>query len=298
MRRTRKPDGDEGSRRRGGQGADPGERLHKVLSRAGLTSRRAAEDLVRAGRVRVNGVVVSTLGCRVRPGLDRIQVDGAELRENRRLYVLLHKPRGVVSTVKDPQGRPTVLQLLPRRLPRVYPVGRLDVSSTGLMLLTNDGDVAHRLTHPQYAVPKTYQVKVAGHPGPGALAHLRRGVDLDGRRTAPLSVCIRKTTPTKAWLEITVAEGRHHLVRRLCDAIHHSVEKLSRTRMGPLQLGTLTPGAFRLLRPREVEALRAALGLGAAERGPARPRAKPSTLPRKAKPPGQFHPRRARRSHR
>lgn len=296
MRQTRKPDG---ARSGGGATtADPGERLQKVLSRAGVTSRRAAEDLIRAGRVRVNGVVVDTLGCRVRPGKDAIQVDGAELRREPRAYVLLHKPRGVVSTVKDPEGRRTVLQLLPRPMPRLYPVGRLDVSSSGLMLLTNDGDVAYRLTHPRYGVSKTYHVKVAGHPEPRVLARLKRGVRLEGRRTAPVVVRVLKTSRTKSWLEFTVMEGRHHLIRGLCEAIHHRVEKLSRTRMGPLLLGSLPPGACRPLSRTEVDALRAALGLAGPARGRARPRVTPSSQRRTPGRQGQPHRRHARRSSR
>lgn len=247
-------------------GAD--ERLQKVIGRAGVCSRRAAEELIREGRVRINGRVVRILGSRVRIGRDRVEVDGAELRLAPLTYVLLHKPRGVVSTLRDPQGRPTVLHLLPERLPRLYPVGRLDLNSTGLLLLTNDGELAQRLTHPRHAVPRTYRVKVAGVPEKRALDRLRRGIQLDGVRAAATGVRVVKELPTKTWLEITVLEGRNHLVRRLCDAIGHPAEKLCRLQMGPVSLERLPPGGIRALSPGEVARLRAAVAL-AAERPPA-----------------------------
>ncbi len=259
------------------------ERLQKVIGRAGLCSRRAAEELIRAGRVRINGRVVRTLGSRVRVGRDRVEVDGAELRVAPLAYVLLHKPRGVVSTVNDPQGRPTVLSLLPAQTPRLYPVGRLDLNSTGLLLLTNDGELAQRLTHPRHAVPRTYRVKVAGFPDEHVLDRLRRGIPLDGVRAAPTMVRIVKDLPTKTWLEITVREGRNHLVRRLCDAIGHPAEKLCRLRMGPLSLGGLPPGGIRALSPGEVARLRGAVG-GEAAPAPAAPRQEARTPRRTPRP--------------
>jgi pseudouridine synthase len=211
--------------------------------------------------VRVNGTVVRTVGARVVSGTDRIELDGGYVAPPALAYVLLHKPRGVVSSVKDPQGRVTVRRLLPRALAHLYPVGRLDLNSTGLMLLTNDGDVALRLTHPRYGVPRTYRVKISGRPEARALARVRRGISLDGRRTAPATVQVVERLPTKTWLEVSVTEGRQHLIRRLCEAIGHPVEKLCRVRMGPLVLEGLPRGAYRALSPAEIAELRAGVGL-------------------------------------
>jgi 23S rRNA pseudouridine2605 synthase len=266
-----------------------------VIGRAGLCSRRAAEELIRAGRVRINGRVVRTLGLRVRIGRDRVEVDGAELRLAPLVYVLLHKPRGVVSTVSDPQGRPTVLSLLPPQAPRLYPVGRLDLNSTGLLLLTNDGELAQRLTHPRHAVPRTYRVKVAGLPDQRTLDRLRRGIPLDGVRAAPTTVRVVKELPTKTWLEITVREGRNHLVRRLCDAIGYPAEKLCRLRIGPLSLEGLPPGGLRALSPWEVARLRAAVGAEVTP-APGVPRQGASTPRRTPRPRAPFRGRPASRS--
>ena len=257
--------------------------MQKVIGRAGVCSRRAAEALIRDGRVRINGRVVRALGSRVRVGRDRVEVDGAELRLAPLVYLLLHKPRGVVSTLEDPQGRPTVRDLLPEETPRLYPVGRLDLNSTGLLLLTNDGELAHRLTHPRHAVPRTYRVKVTGSPEPRALERLRRGIPLDGVPAAATMVHVVRELPTKTWLEIEVVEGRNHLVRRLCDAIGHPAEKLCRLRIGPLGLGGLPPGGLRALSPGEVARLRAAVA-PAGERAPAGPRRGSSTQRRTPRP--------------
>jgi pseudouridine synthase len=227
-----------------------------------VSSRRAAEDLIRNGRIRVNGHVVRTLGTLVDTRRDRIEVDGVVVRPATLRYLLLHKPRGVVSTARDPEGRPTVIDLVPPGA-RVYPVGRLDVTATGLVLLTNDGELAQRLTHPRYGIPKTYRVKVRGRPDEAHLQQLRRGVSLDGRPAAAHDVRVLARLPAKTWLEITVAEGRHHVVRRMCEAIHHPVEKLSRIRLGTLTLGGLAMGHVRALTSREVQALRACVGLAA-----------------------------------
>jgi 23S rRNA pseudouridine2605 synthase len=212
--------------------------------------------------------VVREPGCRVRADTDRIEVDGRAIRLEPRCYVLLHKPRGVVSTLRDPEGRPTVRDLLQRTLPRLYPVGRLDLNSTGLILLTNDGDLAQRLAHPRHRVPKTYNAKVSGRPEERQLARLRRGIKLSGRRTAPAGVRVVKALPTKTWIELTVTEGRSHLVRRLFEAINHPVEKLTRVRIGPLSLEGLPSGASRLLTAAEVRRLLMAVGL-ATEKRPA-----------------------------
>jgi pseudouridine synthase len=250
-----------------------------------VASRRRAEALIEAGRVTVNGRVVRELGTRADPRRDRVAVDGEPLRFGPRRTVVLHKPRGVVSTMEDPEGRPTVRALLGEE-GRLYPVGRLDVNTTGLLLLTNDGALAARLLHPRHALARVYHAKVRGAPAPEAIARLRRGVRLDDGKTAPAHVRVLETLPTKSWLEITVHEGRHHLVRRMCDAVGHPVEKLARVRLGPLGLGNLPPGAWRELRAAERDALASAVGLG--PRGERRAGAAPG--PRRAGPP----PRRSR----
>ncbi|OQY68899.1 MAG: hypothetical protein B6D46_02020 [Polyangiaceae bacterium UTPRO1] len=233
-----------------------GIRLQKLLADSGACSRRAAETLIRSGRVTVNDKTVTTLGTRALP-TDRIRIDGRPLpRRQSPIYVMVHKPAGVVTTTRDPEGRPTVVQMLPGRAGRLFPVGRLDVQSTGLVLLTNDGDLAAILTHPRHHVPRTYRVKVSGSPDERALARLRRGVRLADGATGPVTVVVEERRPTKTWLRVTVREGRNHLVRRLCEAIGHRAEKLQRTALGPLELGKLAIGAYRLLTPREVASLR------------------------------------------
>ncbi len=228
-----------------------------------MASRRRAEVLILAGRVTVNGTVVRELGVRADPGRDRIVVDGESVHATGpRRTIILHKPRGVVSTLADPGGRPTVRTLLRDVAERLYPVGRLDVNTTGLLLMTNDGALAAGLLHPRQAVARVYHAKVRGTPEEAAITRLRRGVRLDdGKKSAPARVHVLEKLPTKTWLEITVHEGRWHLVRRMGDAVGHPVEKLARVRLGPLALGTLPPGAWREVSPRELVALRAAAGL-------------------------------------
>lgn len=233
-----------------------GIRLQKVLSQAGLGSRRVCDDLIAAGRVRVNGAVAD-LGRRVDPEVDAIELDGARIGVKAGLvHYLLNKPAGVITTAADPQGRPTVVELVPAE-PRVFPVGRLDGDSEGLLLLTNDGDLTHQLTHPSFGVDKEYLVEVEGTPHRGALARLREGVDLDDGRTAPAKVAQLDGRT----LRITIHEGRNRQVRRMCDAVGFPVVRLVRTRIGPLADRTLAPGAWRPLTQDEVRALeRAAAG--------------------------------------
>ncbi len=203
----------------------------------------------------MNGTTIRTLGSKALP-TDEVRVDGRLLPTRRDpIHVLLHKPAGVVTTTRDPDGRPTVVQMLPHRIGRLFPVGRLDVQSTGLVLLTNDGDLAAILTHPRYHVPRTYRVKVSGSPDERALGRLRRGIRLADGPTEPVEVTVEERRPTKTWLRMTVHEGRNHLVRRLCEAIGHRAEKLQRTALGPLELGKLPIGDFRPLTPREITAL-------------------------------------------
>lgn len=236
------------------------ERLNKFLAGAGVASRRGADELIRAGRVTVNGAVVEELGTRVDPEADAVKVDGRRVmaRSGPPVYILLNKPRGVMTTLEDPEGRPTVRGLLRGSWPRVYPVGRLDFNTEGLLLLTNDGELARLLMHPSSGVPKVYLAKVRGAPDEAALRRLAEGIPLDGRRTAPATA--RITRPgANAWLEISVTEGRNRLVRRLLEAIGHPVVKLRRVRYGPISLGDLPPGRHRTLTQDEVERLRTAV---------------------------------------
>jgi pseudouridine synthase len=212
--------------------------------------------------VRLNGRVVTELGTKADPRTDRITIDGRPLRlSSERLYILLHKPVGVVTTLSDPQGRPTVRDLLPEVRARVFPVGRLDYYSSGLLLLTNDGELALRLTHPRYGVRKTYRVKVKGTPTVEGLEKLAAGVRLEEGTTAPAEVRVIRGSDAKTWLEITLSEGRKREVRRMCEQVGHPVEKLTRVRLGPLHLGSLQPGQHRTLSTREVYQLRHAVGL-------------------------------------
>ena len=224
-------------------------RLNAYLARAGVASRRGADELIKAGRVRVNGEP-GALNTFVEPG-DRVELDGRELTPQRLAYVLLHKPAGVVTTARDPQGRTAVVDLVPQE-PRVVPVGRLDADSTGALLLTNDGPLAHRLAHPRYEVEKVYEAEVEGEPGGEALRRLREGVELDDGRTAPAGV--RRLGPSS--LELSLHEGRKHQVKRMLEAVGHPVRRLHRSRYADLALEGLGPGESRELAGPEVEALR------------------------------------------
>jgi 23S rRNA pseudouridine2605 synthase len=232
-----------------------GERLQKVLAGRGLGSRRACEELIEAGRVQVNGEV-AVLGRRIDPDHDRVTVDGAPIGVRPDLvYYVLNKPAGVVTTASDPQGRQTVLDLVPPA-PRVYPVGRLDVDSEGVLLLTNDGELTYHLTHPRFGVEKEYLVVVDGTPAPGAIRRLRDGVDLEDGRTAPARVAA--VGPNG--LRITIHEGRKRQIRRMCAAVGHPVTRLVRTRIGPIRAAGLQPGHWRPLTQREaLELQRAAV---------------------------------------
>ncbi len=246
------------------------ERLQKFLAHAGVASRRAAEALILEGRVTINGAVVTELGTKVEP-TDAVKLDGRRVvaRREPATWLALHKPKGYVTTVSDPEGRPTVMDLLPRGLGRIYPVGRLDYHSEGLVLMTDDGELAHRLTHPSRHVPRTYAVKVRGTPTADALARLAAGLPLHGRRTAPATVAIARAGHN-CWLTVTVTEGRKHLVREMCRAVGHPVQKLRRTAFDGVLLGNLPPGASRPLTPLELRSLRAAAR--SAGRGGPRPR--------------------------
>ena len=231
-----------------------GERLQKVLARAGLGSRRVCEELVADGRVTVNGEV-ARLGRRVDPEHDAVELDGVPVVVRDDLvYYLLNKPTGYVSTASDPEGRPTVVELVPDS-PRVFPVGRLDYDTEGLLLLTNDGDLTHRLTHPRFGVVKTYLAEVEGDPSPATVRALREGVELDDGRTAPARVNVVQRRDATAAVELGIHEGRNRQVRRMCEAVGHPVVRLVRTRIGPLRDGSLKPGKWRALTPVEVRRL-------------------------------------------
>src|ERR1700704_4098143 len=213
------------------------ERLQKILSQAGIASRRASEQLMLEGRVSVNGVTVLELGTKADASRDDIRVDGRRIKiPERHLYLLLNKPRGYVTTRSDPQRRPTVIDLLVGVREYVYPVGRLDYDTEGLLLLTNDGDLAARLTHPRHGVERTYEARVAGMPDDEALDRLRRGIPLDGRRTLPADASLlnRGRNDRVGVLSITIREGRNRQVRRMCEAVGHPVRKLIRVGIGPL----------------------------------------------------------------
>jgi len=252
------------------------ERLQKILSRAGVASRREAEGLIREGKVRLNGKVVTELGTKADPEHDEIRVSGRLIAADQpRTYLLLHKPVGYVATTSDPEGRPTVLDLIHGLKERLYPVGRLDWDTSGLLLLTNDGDLTHRLTHPSSEVPRTYQAKVEGIPNPAVLQKLRRGVFLEGRPTHPAQVRLLRKGPGWAWLEITLTEGRNRQVRRMAEAVGHPVLKLCRVGLGPLELGELPAGRFRPLHAKELKQLLAITTLSEKTKAPkSRPRQK------------------------
>lgn len=238
------------------------ERLQKYLARSGVASRRQAEEMIKSGLVMVNGQTVTEMGLKVDPDRDSIVVSGREVKpEESFVYLLLNKPSGVVTTLKDPEGRTTVAHLLQEVPERVYPVGRLDYETEGLLLLTNDGQLAFRLSHPRFKVPKTYVVKTAGRMDGRSIEKLRRGVMLEDGVTMPAQVKFIKGTGDSTWLELTITEGRNRQVRRMCDAVGHPVLYLQRTRYGPLSLGNLEPGRFRALTPAEVKELKRACGL-------------------------------------
>jgi 23S rRNA pseudouridine2605 synthase len=228
------------------------QRLQKLISAAGIASRRHAEELIVAGKVTVNGKVITELGSKADPQHDHIKVDGKlinpQLEALEKIYVLLNKPRGYLTSVSDPEGRPLVVELLPPRLGKLHPVGRLDFNTEGLLLLTNDGNFTNFITAARNQVDKVYEVKVKGVPTEDAIARLRRGVRLeDGTRTAPARIRKLDETSSNAWFEVLLHQGRNQQVRRMFDAVGHSVLKLRRVRIGFLQDDDLKPGAWRLL---------------------------------------------------
>jgi pseudouridine synthase len=239
----------------------PLERIQKILAKAGIASRREAERIVIEGRVMVNGKVVDKLGFKADPSKDHIKVDGKRLvRLEPNVTLLLNKPRGYVSTVKDPEGRPTVMDLLKNVKWRVYPVGRLDFDAEGLLLLSNDGDLTNLLSHPKSSIPRIYLVKTRGIPEEERLTRLKNGVMLEDGKAQAVSVRILAQKEKNSWIQVVVTEGRNHLVKRMFSAIGHPVLKLKRVGFGPIQLRDLPIGQFRYLTREEIERVKATKG--------------------------------------
>ena len=236
-------------------------RLQRFLAQAGVASRRKAEELIVEGRVKVNGQVVSELGSKVDPDRDKVTLAGKRLLVERPVYLMLNKPRGYVTTMSDPERRPTVARFLKRAGARVFPVGRLDFNTEGLLICTNDGDLAHALMHPKHEVPKTYHVKLQGMAGPEVVSAWQKGVTLDdGERTAPATVARIGDTGKNAWLEITIREGKNRQIHRMAEAVGFNVLKLTRVGYAGLTLEDLRVGEMRPLSPDEVQRLRKAAG--------------------------------------
>lgn len=233
------------------------ERLQKVLAQAGVASRRKCEDLIKAGRVTVNDLPVTVLGTKVDPAQDEIRVDGRRIRLERKVYVMLNKPKGVITSVKDPQGRKVVTDYIKGIKERLYPVGRLDYDTEGLLLLTNDGELANLLAHPRYHIPKTYYATVKGIPHGSELDKLKNGIDLEDGRTAPAEVEYVDVDPERnqSIISITIYEGRNRQVRRMLEAINTPVKQLKRVQYGHLNLSGLPRGKYRLLEERDIKTL-------------------------------------------
>ncbi len=232
------------------------ERLQKYMASCGVASRRKCEEIIAEGRVKVNGVTVREAGLKIQPGKDRVTVDGKEIiPANKLVYIMLNKPVGYVSTVRDQFMRPTVLDLVKGVKGRIYPVGRLDYDSEGLILLTNDGNFAYGLTHPRHKVDKTYMVVVQGRPDRIEIDRIRSGVEIDGRMTSPADIRVESIQGNKTTFRVVIHEGRNRQVRRMFEAIGYTVVSLKRTGIGKLQLGTLAPGKWRFLEDREVKDL-------------------------------------------
>lgn len=242
------------------------ERLHKVMARAGVASRRRCEEMIASGLVKVNGKVITEPGAKVDPARDKISVGGEAVDLSpARQYILIYKPRSYITTMSDEKGRKKVTDLLSDNVGRVYPVGRLDYDSEGLLLLTNDGDLTYALTHPKHQVPKTYQARVSGVPGTDKLKQMERGLPLEDGLTAPARVRLRGHRSGNALLEITIHEGRKHQVKRMCEYIGHPVMRLVRIKFGDLKIDELKPGQYRHLTTDELKKLKEKAGLIKAE---------------------------------
>ncbi|HKQ68876.1 MAG TPA: pseudouridine synthase [Polyangiaceae bacterium] len=265
------------------------ERLQKVVARAGIASRRAAEELILKGRVRVNGAVVVTLGTKVDPRNDRVEVDGKRLVAEGPVYVVLHKPRGVVSTVSDPEGRKTVRDLVGSVLERVFPVGRLDFHTSGVLLLTNDGAFCDGLIHPKRDVPKTYVVKVAGEMKETDRLRWAEGVEIDGQKTRPAEVFVLRREKGKTWLEVTLFEGRNQQIRKMGDVTGFKVMRLARTSFAGVTSDGLRPGDYRSLTAEELVIMRKDYGVPrrVAGSGPVVGKTMSQPSPVRARPPAR-----------
>ena len=230
------------------------ERLQKILARAGIASRRKAEELIRQGRVKVDGRLVTEMGIRVDPDTQRIEFDGKPVTvEEKKVYVLLHKPTGYLSTLDDPQGRPIVTELIKGIEERVFPVGRLDLDTEGALLLTNDGELAQKILHPSFEINKTYVATVKGRPGKKKIEKLSRGVDIDGQKTWPAMVKVLSAGKSETTLQLIIHEGRKRQVRKMCEAVGHPVLRLKRIAYGKLKLGNLAAGKFRFLAEKDLQ---------------------------------------------
>jgi len=237
-------------------------RLNKMIANSGIASRREADRLIGLGKVKVNGQIVRTLGTKIDPRKDRVEVAGRAVQPvSRKLYLMLNKPPGYLVTRRDPQGRPCVIDLIPEGLRIVFPVGRLDLDSEGLLLLTNDGELANRLMHPRSQIIKHYRVKVMGQPSETSLAVLQRGIFLDGKRTAPARIVLKQPGGKHSWLDVEIHEGRKREVRRLFASQGSRVVRLKRLHYAGLGLGKLKSGTWRHLRPSEIRKLKAQVGL-------------------------------------
>jgi 23S rRNA pseudouridine2605 synthase len=230
-------------------------RLQKLLSQAGVTSRRKAEEFIKQGRVRVNGKVVYELGSKADPDRDEIHFDGKKIEPKQpRISVLLNKPDGYITSLHDPEGRPTVAKLVDNLPVRLYPVGRLDYHTEGLLILTNDGELANQIEHPSHSIEKLYLAKVKGIPHPNEIKKLREGIVIEGRKTLPAKIKIVETRKN-AWIEVVIREGRQNQIRKMFDAIEHPVIKLKRVAIGPLRDDSLKPGEYRMLKISEIKKL-------------------------------------------
>ena len=233
------------------------ERLQKILSGAGIASRRAAEKMIEDGRVSLNGEVVRKQGAKADVNRDQIRVDGKLIScETEKIYIVLNKPSGFVTTLNDPEGRPIVTDLIKGVGERIFPIGRLDYDSEGLLLLTNDGDFSQRLQHPRYKVPKTYRVKVEGRLDKMETQNLEKGIDLSDGKFSPSAVIVEKLNPKSTWLRLTIHDGRNRVIRRVFDSIGHSVTRLIRVSFGDITLDSLGEGEWRFLSSAEVRRLK------------------------------------------
>ncbi|QDX93730.1 rRNA pseudouridine synthase [Brevibacillus laterosporus] len=237
------------------------ERLQKVLAQAGVASRRSCEELIKQGRVKVNGQVITELGTKVTASVDQILVDNKSIAQEEHVYVLLHKPTGVITSMSDPEGRKTVRDLIKQIPQRVYPVGRLDFDTSGLLIMTNDGELANRLAHPSFEMDKVYRAWVKGIPTSESVLRLAKGIKLEDGMTSPgkAKILERDTNKNRTLLELTIHEGRNRQVRRMCQAIGHPVVTLQRIRISFLMLGNLGLGSYRFLQKEEVERLQSEL---------------------------------------